>query len=54
MQSEEALEHTRNQLIEAQKIAHLGSFEYDAFTQTTLWSEEEYRIYGLDPTGPSP
>jgi len=54
MQSEEALEHTRNQLIEAQKIAHLGSFEYDAFTQTTLWSEEEYRIYGLNPTGPSP
>jgi diguanylate cyclase (GGDEF)-like protein/PAS domain S-box-containing protein len=53
-QSENALEHARNQLIEAQKIAHLGSFEYDAFTQTTLWSEEEYRIYGLNPTGPSP
>lgn len=53
-QSEHTLEHTRYQLAEAQKIAHLGSFEYDALTQTTLWSEEEYCIYGLDPTGPSP
>ena len=23
-------------------------------TRTTVWSEEEYRIYGLDPAGPSP
>jgi len=48
------LERTRNTLVEAQKIAHLGSFEYVAATRTTVWSEEEYRIYGLDPTGPSP
>ncbi|MBN1671562.1 MAG: PAS domain-containing protein [Kiritimatiellae bacterium] len=41
-------------LEEAQKIAHLGSFEYVAATRTTVWSEEEYRIYGLDPAGPSP
>ena len=41
-------------LSEAQKIAHLGSFEYVASNQTTIWSEEEYHIYGLDPTGPSP
>ena len=43
-----------NLLAEAQKIAHMGSFEYIAATQTTVWSEEEYRLYGLDPTGPSP
>ena len=53
-QAEEALEQTRSTLTEAQEIAHLGSFEYVAATQTTLWSEEEYRIYGLDPAGPSP
>ena len=41
-------------LNEAQKIAHLGSFEYIAATRQTVWSEEEYRIYGLDPAGPSP
>ncbi len=41
-------------LSESQKIAHLGSFEYIAETQTTIWSEEEFRIYGLDPAGQSP
>ncbi|HMK35999.1 MAG TPA: PAS domain S-box protein, partial [Desulfomonilaceae bacterium] len=48
------LERALNTLAEAQKIAHLGSFEYVAATQTTVWSEEEYRIYGLDPAVPSP
>ena len=48
------LERARNILTEAQKIAHLGSFEYMAATRTTVWSEEEYHIYGLDPAGPSP
>ncbi|MCB1769579.1 MAG: PAS domain-containing protein [Candidatus Competibacteraceae bacterium] len=52
--SENALIKTRNLLAEAQKIAQMGSFEYIAATQTTVWSEEEYRLYGLDPTGPSP
>ena len=52
--AEEALEQTRSTLAEAQKIAHMGSFEYVAATRTTVWSEEEYRIYGLDPAGPSP
>jgi two-component system CheB/CheR fusion protein len=53
-QAEEKLRVAMNSLQEAQKIAHLGSFEYVAATQTTVWSEEEYRIYGLDPSGPSP
>jgi len=52
--SEEALEKMRNILSEGQKIAHVGTFEYIAETRTTVWSEEEYRIYGLDPEGPSP
>ena len=53
-QVENSLEQARNRLAETQKIAQLGSFEYIAATQTTIWSEEEYRIYGLDPSGPSP
>ena len=52
--AEEALEKMREVLSEGQRIAHLGTFEYVADTQTTVWSEEEYRIYGLDPSGPSP
>lgn len=51
---EAELLRTRNTLLEAQRIARLGSFEYIAATQTTVWSEEEYRIYGLDPAKPSP
>ncbi len=52
--ADEALEKMRNILSEGQKIAHVGTFEFVADTQTTVWSEEEYRIYGLDPAGPSP
>lgn len=53
-QAEAELMRTRNTLLEAQRIAHLGSFEFIAATLTTVWSEEEYHIYGLDPAGPSP
>lgn len=48
-QAEELLERMHNTMAEAQKIAHMGSFEYIAATQTTIWSEEEYRIYGFNP-----
>jgi PAS domain S-box-containing protein len=49
-----ALERTRRQLAEGQRIAHVGSWDYDAETQGTIWSDEEKRIYGLDATDPSP
>ncbi|MEG3928880.1 MULTISPECIES: ATP-binding protein [unclassified Microcoleus] len=39
-----------SRLLEAQKIARIGSWEYDIATATTTWSEEVYRIYELDPT----
>jgi PAS domain S-box-containing protein len=52
--AEGALERLRGILSEGQKIAHVGTFEYVTDTKTTVWSEEEYRIYGLDPAGPSP
>ena len=41
-------------MTEGQEIAHVGSFEYVAATHETVWSAEEFRIYGLDPSGPSP
>lgn len=53
-QAEDALTKISTLLSESQKIAHCGSFEYVVETQTTVWSEEEFRIYGLDPAGPSP
>lgn len=39
-----------SRLLEAQKIARIGSWEYDIATATTTWSEELYRIYELDST----
>lgn len=50
----QALEEARNLLAEAQNLAHLGSFEFVVADGTTVWSDEEFRIYGLDPAGPSP
>jgi diguanylate cyclase (GGDEF)-like protein/PAS domain S-box-containing protein len=32
-----------------QKMAHLGSWERDLRTDEVIWSDELYRIYGLDP-----
>jgi PAS domain S-box-containing protein len=40
------------QLEEAQKIAHLGSWEWHVDTGDVHWSDEMYRIFGLEPAGP--
>lgn len=45
---EELVKHER-QLAEAQRMASLGSFEWDLRTGRVQWSDELYRIYGLDP-----
>jgi PAS domain S-box-containing protein len=37
------------QLIEAQQIANLGSWEWDVQANKVSWSDELYRIYGLQP-----
>jgi PAS domain S-box-containing protein len=47
--TEQALYERERQLIEAQQIAHLGSWEWDVAANTVLWSDELYRIYGLQP-----
>lgn len=40
---------SRALLAEAQSIAHIGSWEVDQRDFTTHWSDEIYRILGLDP-----
>lgn len=37
------------QLAMAQKIAHLGSWEWDMASRITSWSDELYRIFGVEP-----
>jgi PAS domain S-box-containing protein len=34
---------------EAQALAHIGSWEWDIRRDVVTWSDELYRIYGLDP-----
>jgi len=36
-------------LRDAQKIAHFGGWEMDVGTMKLTWSDEVYRIYGVDP-----
>jgi PAS domain S-box-containing protein len=36
-------------LTEAQRISHLGDWEWDVVNNALLWSDETYRIFGLTP-----
>lgn len=48
------LQHSEASLAAAQKIAHIGSWEFDVVTNKFTWSEEVFRIFGLDSTAPEP
>ncbi|WP_432744010.1 PAS domain S-box protein [Methylobacter sp. G7] len=48
-QAEEALRQSQKDLQEAQRIAHVGSWQVDMTTNHVVWSEELYRILGLNP-----
>lgn len=37
-------------LAEAQMIAHVGNWDWNLVTDEMSWSDEMYRIFGLDPT----
>lgn len=52
--AEELLRKSEANLIEAQSVAHIGSWELDIITQELSWSEELFRIFGLDPKQPIP
>ncbi|HEV7745515.1 MAG TPA: PAS domain S-box protein [Pyrinomonadaceae bacterium] len=48
-QAEETLKQSEQQLAEAQRLAHIGSWNLDLTTNTLTWSDEHYRIFGVDP-----
>jgi PAS domain S-box-containing protein len=48
-QAEEELRASRRDLIEAQRLAGIGSWTYDPATGQPEWSEGMFRIWGLDP-----
>jgi PAS domain S-box-containing protein len=51
---EEELRQKGEELTEAQRLAVLGSWQWDARTDTVTWSEELYRLVGCDPNLPAP
>jgi PAS domain S-box-containing protein len=52
--AEEALRQNQKKLQEAQRIAHVGSWQLDVTANHIIWSEELYRILGLNPGLPPP
>lgn len=48
-QAEEDIRRSMELLAEAQRIAHLGSWEYDLVAGKLVWSDEIYRIFEIDP-----
>ena len=46
---EESLQQSKTSLNEAQRIAHLGNWDWNIQTNQLYWSHEIYRIFGLSP-----
>jgi len=49
VQTQEALQESEERLKMAQRIAHVGSWEYYVDEDRAIWSEELFRIFGLKP-----
>jgi len=47
--AEEVLKNSETQLKEAQRIAHIGSWETNVKTDKINWSDEMYRIHSISP-----
>ena len=54
VEHETALQRNETLLNETQRIARIGSWEYEVDTGACFWSAETYRIYGLPVTGQAP
>ncbi|WP_026462072.1 PAS domain-containing protein [Adhaeribacter aquaticus] len=47
--TEEALKEEHRRLKESQAIGHIGTFEWNPVTDDIYWSDEMFRIHGLEP-----
>ncbi|HEY9672894.1 MAG TPA: PAS domain-containing protein [Waterburya sp.] len=52
--AEEKLRKSEANLLVAQRIAHVGSWEFNVGEQKLSWSKEKFRIFGLDSSQPEP
>ncbi len=46
---QEEIQKRENQLLEAQAIAHLGSWEWDTRSNAVIWSDKMSRLFGYEP-----
>ncbi len=46
---ERKLAQTTRSLLNAQAIAHIGNWDWNIITNELMWSDEVYRIFGLEP-----
>lgn len=49
VEAQDALAEREAQLVDAQRLARLGSWEWDLRTDEVRWSDEMYRLTGLGP-----
>ncbi len=54
LEAREALARSEARLREAQRLAHLGSWEHVLPDNRLFWSDETCRIFEIDPSGPAP
>jgi len=47
--SEQSLRNKQRLLDAAEKLAHIGSWEWDTVSDSFRWSDEHFRIYGYEP-----
>jgi PAS domain S-box-containing protein len=50
----QSLHRSRDHLYNAQRVAHVGSIEYNLRTNVVSWTPEMYEIFGRDPALPAP
>jgi PAS domain S-box-containing protein len=48
-----ALARAASRLSEAQALTHIGSWEWDIREDVVVWSDELYRMFGIDPGHPA-
>lgn len=48
-ETQERLARSEAMLAQAQRMAHIGSFEWDIPSNTVIWSDELSRIHGIEP-----
>ncbi|UBF25715.1 PAS domain S-box protein [Kovacikia minuta CCNUW1] len=53
-QNAERLRRSEGMLASAQRLSHVGSWELDLASQQFTWTQETFRIFGLNPSQPEP